>query len=83
MGGGPAACALVELAPLLCHCLGRSRLSNKKNYIHHQSLSSYMIHSSVHKQRREESARQPEQQQKTEVYISYRLLGCGAALHEQ
>jgi hypothetical protein len=31
MGGGPAACALVELAPLLCHCLGRSRLS-KKNH---------------------------------------------------
>jgi hypothetical protein len=28
MGGGPAACALVELAPLLCHCLGRSRSLN-------------------------------------------------------
>jgi hypothetical protein len=31
MGGGPAACALVELAPLLCHCLGRSRLSPQKS----------------------------------------------------
>jgi hypothetical protein len=31
MGGGPAACALVELAPLLCHCLGRSRLSKKRS----------------------------------------------------
>jgi hypothetical protein len=33
MGGGPAACALVELAPfkVFRHCLGRSRLSREKN----------------------------------------------------
>jgi hypothetical protein len=38
MGGGPAAaCALVELAPLLCHCLLRSRLFQTK-----ESAPSYL-----------------------------------------
>jgi hypothetical protein len=59
MGGGPAACALVELAPLLCHCLGRSYLSQKnKKQLYTSKCCGFQTQSVVQQAKNDMSAGQ-------------------------